>query len=84
MELRTSAHAGEGDGPESIWGAIRALEVDRIGHGTRAFEDPQLVDYLADEKIPLELCVISNVKTAIVQDVASHPARGGTSSAGFR
>jgi adenosine deaminase len=75
MGFRTSAHAGEGAGPESIWGAIRALEVDRVGHGTRAVEDPQLVDYLAEKRIPLELCVLSNVRTAVVSDVASHPAR---------
>jgi adenosine deaminase len=75
MGFRTSAHAGEGAGPESIWGAIRALEVDRIGHGTRAIEDPRLVDYLAAQQIPLELCVLSNVRTAVVPEVASHPAR---------
>jgi adenosine deaminase len=75
MRFHTSAHAGEGAGPESIWGAIRALEVDRIGHGTRAVEDPQLVHYLAEKRIPLELCVLSNVRTAVVPDVASHPAR---------
>lgn len=40
LGFRTSAHAGEGAGPASIWGAIRALRVDRIGHGTRAAEDP--------------------------------------------
>jgi adenosine deaminase len=75
MGFRTSAHAGEGAGPQSIWGAIRALEVDRIGHATRAVEDPQLVDYLAQKQIPLELCVLSNVRTAVIPDVASHPAR---------
>jgi adenosine deaminase len=75
MGFRTSAHAGEAAGPESIWGAIRALEVDRIGHGTRAIEDPQLVAYLARKKIPLELCVLSNVRTGVVSEVASHPAR---------
>jgi adenosine deaminase len=75
MGFRTNAHAGEGAGPESIWGAIRALEVDRIGHGTRAVEDPRLVDYLAEKQIPLELSVLSNVRTAVVPEVASHPAR---------
>jgi adenosine deaminase len=75
MGFRTSAHAGEAAGPESIWGAIRALEVDRIGHGTRAAQDPALVDYLAARKIPLELCVLSNVRTCVVPEVARHPAR---------
>jgi adenosine deaminase len=75
MGFRTSAHAGEAAGSESVWGAIRSLEVDRIGHGTRAFEDPKLVDYLAEKKIPLELCVLSNVRTGVVGEVARHPAR---------
>jgi adenosine deaminase len=75
MGFRTSAHAGEAVGPESVWGAIRALEIDRIGHGTRAVEDPRLVDYLAEKNIPLELCVLSNVRTAVVSDVKHHPAR---------
>lgn len=75
MGFRTSAHAGEAAGPESVWGAIRALEVDRIGHGARAVEDPALVDYLAARKIPLELCVLSNVRTCVVPEVARHPAR---------
>ena len=75
LGFRTSAHAGETDGPASIWGAIRALEVDRIGHGTRAIEDPTLVNYLAEKKIPLELCVLSNVRTAAVAHPALHPAR---------
>jgi adenosine deaminase len=75
LGFRTSAHAGEAAGPESIWGAIRALEVDRIGHGTRAAEDPALVDYLAARKIPLELCVLSNVRTCAIPEVRQHPAR---------
>jgi adenosine deaminase len=49
--------------------------VDRIGHGTRAIEDPHLVDYLAEKQIPIELCVLSNVRTSVVPDVGSHPAR---------
>jgi adenosine deaminase len=73
LGFRTNAHAGEGAGPESVWGAVRALEVDRVGHGTRAAEDPRLVDYLAEKGIPLELCVLSNVRTGIVPEVARHP-----------
>jgi adenosine deaminase len=75
LGFRTSAHAGEGAGPESVWGAVRALGVDRIGHGTRAAEDPRLVDHLAEEQIPLELCVLSNVRTSVVPGVERHPAR---------
>lgn len=73
--FRTTAHAGEAAGPESIWGAIHHLHVDRIGHGTRAFEDPRLIGYLADRGIPLELCPTSNVKTGVVGSIAEHPVR---------
>jgi adenosine deaminase len=73
--LRTSAHAGEAAGPESIWGALRHLQVDRIGHGTRAEEDEQLLDHLAEFQIPLEVCPLSNVRTGVVRSLESHPVR---------
>jgi adenosine deaminase len=73
--LRTTAHAGESAGPSSIWSAIKALRVDRIGHATRAIEDPELVRYLAMERIPLELCPVSNVRTGVVPAMRSHPIR---------
>lgn len=73
LGFRTSAHAGEVAGAESVWGAIRALQVDRIGHGTRAIEDPELVDYLAEEQLPIELNPISNVCTGVVESLADHP-----------
>jgi adenosine deaminase len=75
MGFRTNAHAGEAAGTQSIWGAIRHLHVDRIGHGTRAHEDPELLDYLADREIPLELCPLSNVRTGVVGSIAKHPIR---------
>lgn len=75
LGFRTTAHAGEACGPESVWGAIRALRVDRIGHATRAVEDPTLVDYLAEHRIPLELCVISNLRTGVISSAQQHPAR---------
>jgi adenosine deaminase len=71
----TTAHAGEAVGPESIWGAIRHLHIDRIGHGTRAHEDPELMDYLQEHRIPLELCPVSNVRTGVVSAIAEHPIR---------
>jgi len=73
--LRTSAHAGEAAGPESIWGALRHLRVDRIGHGTRAEEDEQLLDHLAECQIPLEVCPLSNVRTGVVPSLDLHPVR---------
>lgn len=73
--FRTTAHAGEAAGPQSIWGAIKHLKVDRIGHGTRAFEDPELLKYLADNKIPVELCPLSNLRTKVINSIEEHPVR---------
>jgi len=71
----TSAHAGEAAGAESVWGAIRSLRVDRIGHGTRSEEDQLLLDYLVQHKIPIEMCPISNVRTGVVTSYDRHPVR---------
>jgi adenosine deaminase len=75
MGFHTNAHAGESAGADSIWGAIDSLHVERIGHGTRAFEDERLLDYLVEYQIPLEMCPISNVRTAVVDSIESHPVR---------
>jgi adenosine deaminase len=75
LGFRTTAHAGEAAGPASVWGAVRALRVDRIGHATRAAEDPELVTHLAARRIPLELCPLSNVRTGVITSVESHPLR---------
>ncbi len=75
LGLHTSAHAGEGAGAESVWGAIHSLQVERIGHGTRAEEDSSLLDYLAERRIPLEMCPISNVCTGVVASIEAHPIR---------
>jgi len=69
------AHAGEAAGPESIWGAINALGVERIGHGVRAIEDPLLVNALKESQLPLEVCVSSNVKTAVFPSYEEHSIR---------
>lgn len=75
LGFRTSAHAGEAAGAESVWGAIRSLRVDRIGHGTRAAEDAALVGHLAESRLPIELNPISNVRTGVVPSIAQHPAK---------
>jgi adenosine deaminase len=75
LGFHTSAHAGEAAGAASIWGAIRDLQVERIGHGTRAEEDDHLLDYLAEAKTPLEVCPLSNVRTGIVASIDAHPVR---------
>ena len=75
LGLRTTAHAGEAAGPASVWGAIRALRVDRVGHGTRAVEDPALLAHLATTRLPLEACPLSNVRTGVVASLEAHPIR---------
>jgi adenosine deaminase len=75
MGFRITAHAGEASGAESIWGAVKHLKAERIGHGTRAIEDPELLDYLLEHRIPLELCPMSNVRTGVVGTIAEHPIR---------
>jgi adenosine deaminase len=75
LGFRTSAHAGEAVGAESIWGAIRLRKVDRIGHGTRAEEDDTLLDYIVEHEIPVEICPTSNVRTGVVESYEEHPVR---------
>ena len=71
--LRSVPHAGEWAGPENVRATIEHLRPDRIGHGVRSAEDPALVAELADRRLPLELCPISNVATGAYPDLASHP-----------
>ena len=73
--LRLTVHAGETVGPESIWGALRELHADRIGHGLHAIEDPELVRYLAEKQVPVEICITSNVVTGCCTALAEHPVR---------
>jgi adenosine deaminase len=73
-QLGLSCHAGEIDGgPEEIWQAIDILGVDRISHGVRCVEDPQLMDYLFQKKIMLEVCPTSNVILKMYADYSAHP-----------
>ena len=77
-------HAGEAFGLESIWQAIQLCHADRIGHGTRIIEDMteedgkiirmgSLATFIQDKRIPLEMCLTSNVGTGAVESYASHP-----------
>ncbi len=70
--LKLAPHAGETAGPESVWAAL-ALGADRIGHGIRSIDDPKLVAHLRDRRIPLEVCITSNVRTGSVASLADHP-----------
>lgn len=71
--LHTVPHAGESTGPETIWDAVRHLHPERIGHGTSAATDPELLAYLREHDIPLEVCPTSNVCTRAVPSIAEHP-----------
>jgi adenosine deaminase len=73
FEFHTTSHAGEAAGSDSIWGAIRDLKVDRIGHGTRAIEDEKLLEHLSVNKIPVETCPISNLRTRVIDSIIQHP-----------
>lgn len=73
--VNCTAHAGEAYGPESIAQAIHFLGSHRIGHGTRLREDGDLLNYVNDHRIPLEICPSSNVQTGAVTDLQSHPLK---------
>ena len=71
--MACTCHAGEGDGPASIHQALHECGATRIGHGTRLGEDPALLVEVIARKIPLEMCLSSNVHTHTVTQVAEHP-----------
>jgi adenosine deaminase len=71
--LLSCPHAGELDGPRSVWSALDLLGADRIQHGIRAIEDPLLVNRLASESICLDVCPTSNVLLKVVSSMAEHP-----------
>ena len=71
--LNLTIHAGEADGPDSIHQALHICGAHRIGHGTRLREDGDLLNYVNDHRIPLEICIKSNYHTKTVTDIRSHP-----------
>jgi aminodeoxyfutalosine deaminase len=71
--LHSVPHAGEMSGPATIWEALTGLRAERIGHGLSCLADPDLVAYLRERQIPLEVCPTSNVCTRQVPGLASHP-----------
>src|SRR5919106_704219 len=73
--LGITIHAGEAAGAASIAEAVHRCHADRIGHGTRLYEDPLLRDYLRDRRLPLEINITSNVQTRAVARAADHPVR---------
>jgi adenosine deaminase len=84
QNFNITIHAGEGFGKESIWQAIQYCGAHRIGHGTRLIDDIAVVDgkavklgdlaqYVLDKRIPLEICLISNVHTGAARTLVEHP-----------
>lgn len=85
QNFNITIHAGEGFGKESIWQAIQYCGAHRIGHGTRLIEDIAIAEdgkvvklgglaqYVLDKRIPLEICLISNVQTGAARSLAEHP-----------
>lgn len=71
----TVAHAGEEGPAEYVWEALDLLKVNRIDHGVRSEEDPQLMQRLIAEKMPLTVCPLSNLKLCVVNDMAEHNIR---------
>jgi len=72
--LHLLIHAGEIGGPEKIREAIEHLHVERIGHGIGAIHDPSLMDLLADRRIPLEICPVSNICTGALARQLQKPS----------
>lgn len=73
--MAATIHAGEAYGAESIHQALHYCKANRIGHGTRLFEDPDLMRYVNDFHIPIEICLTSNVQTRAVASFEEHPLR---------
>jgi len=71
--LNITIHASEAYGPESIHQALHYCGTHRIGHGTRLVEDGDLLNYVNDHRIPLEICITSNYHTKSVPDLRNHP-----------
>ena len=74
-DVACTCHAGEGDGGQSVREAVHVCGANRIGHGTRLFEDPALMEYVNDRRIPVEICITSNVQTRATASYETHPVR---------
>jgi len=71
--LHVVAHAGEEAGPEYVREALDVLRVERVDHGIQCLSDPELVDRLVAERVPLTVCPLSNVRLRVVDTLADHP-----------
>ena len=75
MGLLTVAHAGEEGPAEYVWEALDILKVDRIDHGNRCLDDDDLVKRIANEKMALTVCPLSNLKLCVVDSMSNHPLK---------
>jgi adenosine deaminase len=73
--INCTLHAGESYGAESVHQAVHYCGAHRIGHGTRLKEDGDMLNYINDHRIPLEICLTSNVQTRAAKDFSDHPLR---------
>jgi len=73
--INCTLHAGEAYGPESIAQAIHYCSAHRLGHGVRLREDGDLLNYVNDHRIPIEICISSNLQTGSVDKIERHPFR---------
>ncbi len=71
--LQSAPHAGELVGPESVWGALKFLQAERIAHGVRAIEDPALIKHLASQSVGLATSITSNLCLGVYADLCAHP-----------
>lgn len=74
-DVRCTCHAGEGAGADSVRDALFGCSVHRLGHATRLIEDAALVTYAGEHRIPLEICLTSNVQTHAAPSLDRHPLR---------
>jgi len=75
LRLHLVAHAGEEGPADYIWQALKRLQVERIDHGVRCDEDPQLLEHLQQTRVPLTVCPLSNTRLCVFDDMGQHNIR---------
>lgn len=75
LGLHLVAHAGEEGPPEYVWAALDVLKVERVDHGVQSARDPALMKRLAQDRIPLTVCPLSNLKLCVFPQLAQHNLR---------
>jgi adenine deaminase len=75
MGMKLCAHAGEEGPPAYVWEALDILHIDRMDHGNRSLEDPELVASIIERDITLTVCPLSNLRLGVIDDMAESPVR---------